>query len=242
MHASSMKVELHRVPQTVLLHGAPGLAMSCAYVFLFAPLTAHAGLPARAGYILAITFVGLPMLLLPLKGRNVLHTFRSGLPRPPAIPSVLIAVALLAWAVVVATVGSVLDPWMQKNVFSWLPASFAASESVEVAGYGKGLLIATRLASIAMVGIVVPFAEELYFRGFLLPRVPWDGAARIIAHSAMFAVFHFLSPWAFVTRMLALVPMVSVVWLTGRLSIGIWLHCGANTLGELLVLATVLAG
>jgi len=240
--AHTTTIDRHSVLCSFLLHAAPGLATFIAYVFLFAPLTAHARLPARVGYILAITCVALPILLVPLKGSNLWRAFRHGIPRSPAFTSIGIVVALFVWAAVVSTtVGSVLDPWLQKHVFSWLPASFAASESVKTTGYGKASLIATRLASVVMVGIIVPFAEELYFRGFLLPRVPWNGATRIIIHSAMFAGFHFLSPWAFVTRMLVLLPMVSSVWLTGRLSIGIWLHCGANMLGELLLLAVVSA-
>ncbi len=36
-------------------------------------------------------------------------------------------------------------------------------------------MLATRLASLVIVGIIVPVAEEWYFRGYLLPRVEWMG-------------------------------------------------------------------
>jgi membrane protease YdiL (CAAX protease family) len=214
--------------------------MLLAYVFVFGPITHAWGLPSRLAYVATISFVVLPLLLLPFR-RAAILPIHPGLETATNGVVLLLVAGLFVWAAVVANLGSGIDGWLREHAFAWVPSSIAASETVDLSGSPPAVLVATRIASIAMVGIIVPVAEELYFRGFLLPRMPWTGPARIVGHSALFAAAHFLSPWAFVTRMLILIPMVLAVWRTGRLSVGIWLHCGANTAGELIILAAVVA-
>lgn len=49
-------------------------------------------------------------------------------------------------------------------------------------------------------GFIGPFIEELYFRGFLLPRMAWMKKWALLVEAFLFALYHIWSPWQLVTR------------------------------------------
>jgi hypothetical protein len=73
--------------------------------------------------------------------------------------------------------------------------------------------------------------EELYFRGYLLPRMPEKlGGFTAISHSALFALYHTWTPWLFVTRTLAVFPLIDIVKRKENIWVGIIAHCLLNSL------------
>jgi membrane protease YdiL (CAAX protease family) len=85
-------------------------------------------------------------------------------------------------------------------------------------------------------------AEELYFRGYLLPRVSRLGRWAPVFNVVLFALYHLWTPWQAVTRIVFILPAVYVVWRERNIYVGIWAHCIGNTVGLVLVLAAVFAG
>jgi membrane protease YdiL (CAAX protease family) len=81
---------------------------------------------------------------------------------------------------------------------------------------------------------MAPIVEELYFRGFLLPRMTWMGKAAPVVNTLLFALYHFWTPWQVITRVLALVPTVYIVNTKRNIYIGIMVHCLMNIVGDAL--------
>jgi CAAX protease family protein len=87
--------------------------------------------------------------------------------------------------------------------------------------------------------LVGPIVEELYFRGFLLPRMERFGRWAPLLNVSLFSIYHFWSPWQVVARVLAIAPTVYAVHRTRNVYVGMAVHCTLNTLGVLLVIGMV---
>lgn len=235
----------HTLAWSLFLHVAPAMVAFATYVWIFLPTVVAWGLPRRVAGLMMGALILVPLLVGPLvylgwkrNGRlsvDGVVLYRETLPF--ARLAVLVG-ALLAWAIVVLAIAASADQWLLENVFSAYPAQ----PDNATAGDSSTALLVTRLASLAIVGIIVPVAEEWYFRGYLLPRVAWMGKWAIVWTAVLFTVQHFHSPWQSATRILLLVPMIAVVRHTRSISVGIGVHCIGNTIGELQMLAVVLRG
>lgn len=235
----------HRVFPSALLHLAPGAVAVLAYLFVCVPLAAALGLPRLLAFVLMDVLVLLPLLLACLlclgrrrNGRFALDGVVLNQRKLPARQLVAFVLGLVVWALIVIGMLSWVDEVLLERVFYWVPVSLLPQ--VDMTGYAPALLIATHAASVAVVGIAAPIVEELYFRGFLLPRVSWMGGWAPVWNTVLFTGYHFWSPWRFVTRIIFSLPMVYAVWRKQSISIGIWWHCLGNTLGELLAFMAVL--
>lgn len=83
---------------------------------------------------------------------------------------------------------------------------------------------------------VGPVTEELYFRGYLLPRISRFGALAPVINVVLFSLYHFFTPWRNLGRILGLLPMVYTVWWKRDIRIGIAVHVLGNLLSMLSVL------
>jgi uncharacterized protein len=85
--------------------------------------------------------------------------------------------------------------------------------------------------------LAVPVVEEVYFRGFLLPRMRYLGGMAPAANALLFALQHFWQPYNWVLIFLLNLPLTYVVWWKRNIYIGMLLHGSANTIGAVLTLA-----
>lgn len=236
----------HGAAVSVALHLLPGFAALVSYLFVFAPLSAALGIPRQMGFVWMDMFVLIPLLLGSLfllghakNGRwtldgIVLNRRRLSGSRLAAILLILFVYSAMAMAALSWT-----HTLLLQRLFYWLPDSILQLEKSDLAGYPLSVALATRLASLVFVGVIGPIAEELYFRGFLLPRLSWMGAAASVWQAVFFAGYHFLSPWDFVWRVFVLIPAIYAVQRTQSVSLTIWGHCLGNTVGELMALAAL---
>src|SRR5207248_6882977 len=81
--------------------------------------------------------------------------------------------------------------------------------------------------------VVVPWAEELYFRGYLLPRMGALGRWAPLVNTALFSLYHVWLPWEFFSRVVALLPAIYVVWWKRDLRVSIWVHMLLNSTGSI---------
>jgi uncharacterized protein len=95
------------------------------------------------------------------------------------------------------------------------------------------------LVTLVLNGIAGPVVEELYFRGYLLPRIPVARLWAPLINVVLFSLYHFFSPWQNITRIVALMLLVYAVSWKRNLYLSILVHCSLNTLGLLSALATV---
>lgn len=118
------------------------------------------------------------------------------------------APALLIWAAAAATLAFPADEWLRVNGFAWRPESLdAAAFAASLDRSPPPVLWAVAAASLAL-NVLAPLVEELYFRGYLLPRIARWGWAAPLASVLLFSIYHFWAPWQQLSRVLALLPMV----------------------------------
>ena len=237
--------EHHGIARSLLLHLAPAAAAFASYLLVFVPTATAWGLPRRAAGVMMGALVLAPLLIGPLLYRGWKVHRRLSLEgvvlyreRLPAVRLALIVIALLIWAIVALSVASEVDAWLRDNVFDAYPAQ----PDNDTSGYPREMRIATRLASLVVVGLLVPVAEELYFRGYLLPRVAWMGMWAVPWTAVLFTLQHFHSPWQSATRLLILLPMIYAVQRTRSVGVGIGVHVTGNMVGEVQMLWEAMAG
>ena len=91
----------------------------------------------------------------------------------------------------------------------------------------------TVVLSLLFNGFLGPIVEELYFRGYLLPRMGVFGKFAPLINTIIFSVYHFFTPRQNITRILAITPMVYSVWMNKDIKISIVVHCLLNVSGSL---------
>jgi hypothetical protein len=89
----------------------------------------------------------------------------------------------------------------------------------------------TLLLAVLLSGFVAPVVEELYFRGFLLPRMEHWGWAAPVVNSFLFAVYHFYFPENVPGIFVAFLPISYVVWVKKNWRIGVIVHSMFNLWG-----------
>lgn len=96
-------------------------------------------------------------------------------------------------------------------------------------GYAKDILIKTYIMAAIMGTIIGPLVEELYFRGYLLPRMKYAGKWAPILHSFLFALYHVFTPWMIVTRTIGMLPLVYTIR-KKNIKVGIAIHILINSI------------
>jgi membrane protease YdiL (CAAX protease family) len=133
-----------------------------------------------------------------------------------------------------------LDDWLAQSFFAWLPAwSFPSTLPANLAQYPPSVLLITFVVGLAFNGVAAPLVEELYFRGYLLPRIPSSRRWAPLINVLLFSLCHFFSPWQNLTRIVALIPLVYAVSWKRNIYLSIFTHCILNTLGMLSTFALV---
>jgi len=116
------------------------------------------------------------------------------------------------------------------SFFIWLPKTMILDMGLS-GGYPINKLITTYIFLFLFVVLIGPVTEELYFRGYLLPRMPakMKGWGPIL-HSILFAAYHLWTPWVIFARSFALLPLIYTVKHKKNLILGIIAHCLLNSI------------
>jgi membrane protease YdiL (CAAX protease family) len=222
--------------------------MASAFFLLVGPSLVRAGYPPQLALTLAILLVIIPVELgyLLHEGRRLTGTL-SIRPLIPyrerlSLASYLILVpSLVVWSAVVFVAMAPLDAPIARALFSWLPAwSISAFSAMTAAEYSPEAVRIAFVLGLAANGIAGPVVEELYFRGYLLPRIPASRTWSPLINTVLFSLYHFFSPWQFLTRVVAGLPQVYVVSWKRNVYIGVIVHSVLNTIGWILAYVIVL--
>jgi hypothetical protein len=152
----------------------------------------------------------------------------------------LLAVGLLVLAIGAYQLTEPLARIWQQRLFGWLPASYLLTDLKQYAVYSRPVLIGLCAAQLVLNGVLFPVAEELYFRGYLLPRMSRMGWAAPLLHCLLFACYHLWQPYSLPATFVVSLPMVLGVWKSRNLSVGIYAHVMFNTVGGAMAMAAVL--
>ncbi len=226
---NQQQIEKHTIVQSIILHLFPGILMGIFYFLIRQPVQ-KLEYPSIFALILAIIFVLVPVELgyLLHKGKQAtgrytldgLISYRSPIPWWQSILWILIVLSLMG---AIFTVMKPVDNLLMEKLFFWVPTLDSGLDG----SYSKTALIVTYCIFLIFGVIMGPLVEELYFRGYLLPRIPGKNSELI--HSILFAAYHVWTPWMFLARTVAMLPLIIVVK-KKNITIGIGAHILVNTL------------
>ncbi|MBN2557972.1 MAG: CPBP family intramembrane metalloprotease [Clostridia bacterium] len=125
---------------------------------------------------------------------------------------------------------------MAEKLFSWAPEWFVMSNTFEGS---KTILFITWIMIMVFGNILAPAVEELYFRGYLLPRIAHLKGWAPVLNAVLFSAYHFWSPWEVITRAVAVLPVSYVAYKKQNIYIGMVAHITLNTLSSLPLLLVI---
>jgi membrane protease YdiL (CAAX protease family) len=122
-----------------------------------------------------------------------------------------------------------ITQYLDHHLSAWLPA-WATQEALisGVMGCPPVQRNMTFLLAVLFSGLVAPVADELYFRGFLLPRMEHWGWAAPVVNSLLFAAYHFYFPGNVPGIFVEFLPIACVVRGTKNWQIGALVHSMFN--------------
>jgi membrane protease YdiL (CAAX protease family) len=232
------QIEKHSTTQSVILHILPGILVGCFFLLARQPV-ANMGYPSVIALILAYAFILIPTELGYLFYQGKKNTGRFTLQGIISYRKSIPWRQYLAWVFVIfISVGAIftlqkpVDAFLQERLFSWVPAINYGLDGF----YSRGTLIITYSLVLIFVAFLAPLVEELYFRGYLLPRM--KGKFAPLLHSFLFAVQHVLEPWMIITRTLGFLPILFGVK-KKNIYVGIIVHILCNMVNVVIGIAFI---
>lgn len=237
--ASRLEHNVHRAGLTLALHLLPGVAFTAVAVVL-ARGASRAGLPPVFGMHAAVVGVLVPVQLglIALAARRLTGSWRlSGAlrytERLPARRLAVLATITLAWAAAVFVLTDPVAVPVRAGMFGWWPLELDYTEHLTQADrYARSMLVTAWVAGLVLTSLVAPVVEELYFRGFLLPRLEHLGRWAPVVNTTLFALYHLWSPWQAPTRIVATMPLFYATWRTRAITLAIVVHVALNLVGD----------
>lgn len=221
---------------TLVLFLGPGAATT-AYTLGMAHLFTSHSLPAGLGLSTS------PVVLLEIGYLVALGRRRNGRlsldgvvgyrDRLPPRRLAAVVAGLFGAAAVVYLLFTPLIGYLHHGVARWLPPALTG-DGPGSTSTGARLVVLT--ANIAINGVLEPVVEEAYFRGHLLPRMPWPGVAGGVANAALFSVQHFWQPDLYLLVFVLQLLSIGVLRRVRDLRVPILLHSFVNLAGTLISL------
>ncbi len=215
--------------RSITLHLLPGILSGTLYYLIRQPVL-NRGYPPVMALIIALVVIIIPFELgyLLYRGKRSTGrlTLRGIISYRTALPwwqYLLYGGSVFVITGLIFTALKPVEKEIYRILFSWVPQLGTGLDGT----YGRPELIRTYTLFIIFVVILGPLVEELYFRGYLLPRM--KGRGSYVVHSLLFALYHTFSPWMVLTRTLGLLPLIYVVK-RKSIYIGIGVHILLNSI------------
>jgi uncharacterized protein len=246
-HDSSAIYEQHSSTRTLVLHLLPGVLILAFYVAVAPLVVKGLGFPPAMVIYLASVFVLIPFELGYLiyqarkKGTSLgsIVLYRQPVPKGQFV---LLVVALFVGTIIIGGLLTPVDIFVKENLFSWLPGWFDISNGLTqgVARYSTAAMLITWVFGLIVNGIAAPVVEEMYFRGYLLPRISRLGAWAPLLNTVLFSLYHFFSPWQNVGRIITFLPVVYAAWWKRSIYVSIAVHVLGNLTISIVTLLLIL--
>jgi len=224
------QIEEHSTIRSIILHLSPGILVGCFYFLALKPV-ARMGFPSFFAQFLAFAFILVPMELRFLfyqgKKKNGRFTLRVIISYQKPIPWW----QYFEWVTIIfVVVGALMilfkpvDSFLHENLFFWMPDVNTGLDGT----FSKPILIVTYAVFLIINVFLAPMVEELYFRGYLLPRM--KGKYAILLHSLLFAAIHVFSPWMIIARTVGFLPII-IGTTKKNIYVGMIVHMLCNAVG-----------
>ena len=229
--------ERHSQRKTLFLHLAPGVPFTIAFLIM-AWLLNRVGSSAYLAIILCIPLVLVPceVGVLLLERKRLGWTWRSLIiPRGSRSVSILDIMMSVAAIYAIAQAAAALAIPSRTAILSVMANRLPPWAVLD--GLLRGVPPSVLWLGLFLSGLVAPIVEELYFRAYLLPRIPVSGRWAPAVNAALHSIYHFYTPWNYLTFFLGFLPLAYYVRLRGNLLPTIITHVLFNSVGLLIVLA-----
>jgi membrane protease YdiL (CAAX protease family) len=235
------------VTKSFLLHIAPGGLVTIVFLLL-KPLLDASGYPLLLAFLLAIVLIDIPVMLgvmltagKKLNGRYSLEGVVLYRDKLSWKSFAVVFVAAFVGVYVLMMVVTPISTFLTDNLFSGLPDWVFLEEQTQYETYPKNILVFVFVLQLILTGIILPWVEELYFRGYLMPRLSRYENWTPLLGGFFFGLYHIWQLYGFPTVFFLGAALGYVVWWKKDIRLSIGLHIVANTLGRLMVLMAVLA-
>ena len=239
--------EQHSFGQSIVLHLLPGAIATIVYVISVPFVTGLGYPPITALYLPMILTVILAeggYLLYQAQKKDSTRSLTNVINYREHVPwwlYILFPLLILVWGVLVTGLVSPIDNLLLNQGFRWLPDWYALRNLLEIKTmYSREAILITFICALILNGLVGPIVEEFYFRGHLLPRISRFGRWAPLLNVIFFSLYHFWTPWQFLSRVVLLVPMVYAVWWKRNIYLGMIAHCLLNLVGTAVLFAQLL--
>ena len=243
---ATMTNHQHSLPKSILLHIIPGILTTFALV-MFKPLVDLTGFPPLLAFLIAVLLIDIPVMVGVMlnEGKKINGQF--------SIEGVVLYRAKVSWKTfalvfigafvvlyLIIMLATPLSSILADALFSWLPEWFFFDDAAQYEGYAKNILILAFTLQLAITGVILPWVEELYFRGYLLPRISRYGGWAPLIGGLLFGLYHGWQLFGWVGVSLLGAGLGYVVWWKKDLRLGISLHVVANALVRFVLLMSII--
>ena len=232
--------------KSILLHILPGALVTLGFV-LFKPLLDSSGYPPLLAFLLAILLIDLPVMWGIMlyegwkeNGRLSLNKVVLYREKVPWGKFIVIFIGVFVAAFVLIAIASPVTEILSARAFNGFPQWIFLDEQTQYQAYAKNVLVVTFLFQLVLTGIVLPWTEELYFRGYLLPRISRYGISAPFIGGLLFGLYHSWQLFGFISVFLLGTLLGYVVWWKHDIRLSISLHIVANIFSRLAALFAVL--
>jgi membrane protease YdiL (CAAX protease family) len=237
----------HSLLGSLGLHILPGALTTIAFLLL-KPLLEPLGYPPLLAFLLAVLLVDLPVLLGVLFVAGKRHNGRYSLDgvvvyREKVSWKAFALIFVGAFVVVYIAVMAMtpISQLLQEHAFSWMPEWMLLDEQTQYEAYDKTTLLVTFGLQLILTGVILPWVEELYFRGYLLPRLSHYGWWAPLLGGLFFGLYHVWQLYGFPTVALLGMALGYVAVWKRDIRIPVSLHVFANGLMRVMLLIVALA-
>jgi len=242
-----IKYPQHSLLKSFLLHILPGALVTITSALLKS-VSDTMGYPPLLAFLLVILLIDIPVLLGIMlfegKKQNGKLSLEGVVLYREKIPwgtFALIFIGAFVGVYLLIMLVTPVNAFLTESLFSGLPKWMFLEEQSQYQAFAKNVLVITFAFQLVLTGIVLPWIEELYFRGYLLPRISRYKWWAPVIGGLFFGLYHSWQPFGFLTVfVLGAVLSYIVMWKRDiRLSIG--LHVFANAFARLAFLMVALA-
>jgi membrane protease YdiL (CAAX protease family) len=162
---------------------------------------------------------------------------------------IFVPILLVYNLVLFIVVAPLIQPYIVDTLFSWYPKEYnfqllmqAVMENpASISGF-RGIY-ALAVLYILLSCILGPLVEELYFRGYLLPRMQkYANKWAPFINTVLFSLYHFFSPWENLIRIVGFYPVIYLAWRKKDIRFGIFTHVILNSFGGIAIIVVLLHG
>lgn len=234
-------------PAVLVLTFLPGLA-AVALLGVIHPTIATLRWPPVAAYTCAIGLVTLgEVAVLSWQAHRLSGTWdpRRAVALTVRLPFRVSVVPVVGFVLLAAITAALLDPVasaisarLAHVVPGWLSTD---TDATTAEAYGRTAVMVALSFNFLIEVIANPYVEELYWKGYLMRRIPVGVALQPVALAILFAAQHFWQPGEFLLVALVQSAIGMHAQKTNSLTVAIWTHWLANGIVTVLTIREVLA-